>query len=100
MEEDIDRLVEDIETLSTEINQINFKIDGATEELQELEDKRPFLVRQIDVNKRKLRKLSTTLLRHMQLKQDLDTRLGAYQVAKAAETNPNVNTNIPEKPKE
>jgi len=96
MEENIDKLIEDIETLNVEINRTNFEIDGLTEDVQEIEDKRPFLVRQLQMKTRKLQKLSVTLMRQMRLKQDLDARLSAYQVAKSADNKPN----IPETPKQ
>ncbi len=105
MEENIDKLIEDIETLNVEINRTNFEIDGLTEDVQEIEDKRPFLVRQLQMKTRKLQKLSVTLMRQMRLKQDLDARLSAYQVAKSAdnkpvESKPKDNSNIPETPKQ
>ena len=109
MEEDIDKLIEDIETLNVEINRTNFEIDGLTEDVQEIEDKRPFLVRQLQMKTRKLQKLSVTLMRQMRLKQDLDARLQAYQVAKSADNftdnkpvdnKPKDNSNIPETPKQ
>jgi chromosome segregation ATPase len=108
MEEDIDQLVLDIETLSTEISQMNFKLEGLKEDIDDIEENRPFMVRQKALNERKLLKLVNTVEKKMLTKQDLETRLGAYQVAKAADSNPNpvkeekseANPNIEETPKE
>lgn len=106
MEENIDKLIEDIESLSTEINKTNFEIDGLTEDVQEIESKRPFMVRHLQMKTRKLQKLSVTLMRQMRLKQDLDVRLSTYRISKAAASNPNpavnqdTKTNIPEAPKQ
>lgn len=91
MEEDrIDELVRDIELITTEVNKINFDIDGLREEISEIEDKRPFLVRQLSLKNRKLNKLMKVSVSKTLEKQDLEVKLSTWKIANAAKTNPNV----------
>lgn len=103
MEERIDTLIEELETITTKINKLNFSIEGLQEEIERLEEKQPFMVRVIDSNRRKLSKLFKQSVELQIQKKELDTEYEVFQVKKAAESNPNTTvekTKIEEEPKQ
>lgn len=71
----IDELIEEVEVLNTEINKMNFNIDGFKEESDKLLDKKPFMVRQIQQNEKKMKKLLKNLQGKMAEKDSLEARL-------------------------
>jgi len=78
--ENIDRLVEKIELMNSEITKMNFDFDGLKEENDELEKNRPFLVRTINQNNRKMNRLGNALNKKMIEKKVLDEEYGRYQL--------------------
>jgi len=99
----VDELVETIEVLATEIQKLNFTLDGLKEDTERMEETQPFLQRQISLNQRKMIKMSNILIVKTNTKKDLDAKLGAYQVeiqAKQKEQLEKDNkTNIKDTPK-
>jgi len=97
-----DTLIRELEQKITDVNKTTFLLEGYKEDIERMEDKQPFLVRQIEMNRKKLVRTSKQLEKDMLIKQDLETELGAMQVAESAEKKPKPvgNTNIEEKPKE
>jgi chromosome segregation ATPase len=81
----IDELIEEVELLNTKINKINFEIDGFKEELDNLSDKKPFMVRQIQQNEKKIKKLLKNLQVKMTLKDDIDSRILFLQTERKKE---------------
>jgi hypothetical protein len=79
-----DRLIEKVEVLMNDVNKLNFDLEGLKEGIEDKEKNKPFLVRQIALEERQMRKLSVKLNAVMLEKQDADTELGAYQVAHPA----------------
>jgi hypothetical protein len=79
MVEILDDLIEQVEVLSNEITKINFDIDGFKEESDRLIEKRPFMVRQIQQNEKKMIKLLKNLEYKMKTKADLDVKLNTAQ---------------------
>lgn len=79
---EVDKLVEDIEMLSLNISKINFELDGLKEENDLMKEKRPFMTRQIQLNDRKMFRMSRILVQKMEEKHNLDAKLGAYKNAK------------------
>ena len=79
-ETEVDELVETIEVLATEIQKLNFTLDGLKEDTERMEETQPFLQRQISLNQRKMIKMSNILIVKTNTKKDLDAKLGAYQV--------------------
>ena len=78
--EKIDELIESVEGITVTVNKLNFDIEGLQEEVEMLEDKRPFMRRQIDLSNSKIRRLATILARRTLEKRDLDAELGAEQM--------------------
>jgi len=83
MESEIDQIVERVELASTNLNKINFDMEGIKEEIDRLEDKQPFLVRQIALNKRKINRLIITAHAAQHEKEDADADLGAWKLIHA-----------------
>ena len=75
MAEILDKLIEEIELLSTEISKINFDIDGFKEESDRLVEKQPFMVRHIQQNEKKMFKLLKGLDIKMSHKHELEKEL-------------------------
>ena len=75
VEAKIDELIEQVEVLSNEITKINFNIDGFKEESDKLLETRPFMVRQIQQNEKKMIKLLKNLQGKMAEKDNLEARL-------------------------
>lgn len=92
-ESPIDILVENVEVLNTDINKVNFEIEGLREDYDRMEDKQPFLVRQMNLNVKKTNRLITILNRLQHKKEHADTELGTAQMVLASKTNPNKDSN-------
>ena len=88
-ETNLDKLVESVEVLTTDINKVSFEIEGLREDYDRMEDKQPFMVRQMNSNLLKTNRLIKTLNILNHEKQHVDTELGAAQMELAAKTNPN-----------
>jgi uncharacterized protein YdiU (UPF0061 family) len=79
--EQLDKLIEDIEMLSVDISKINFNLDGLKEDTDKMVETKPFLKRQIQLNEKKMYRLSNTLVDKMHSKHDLDAKLNAYKAS-------------------
>ena len=88
-ESNIDKMVESVEVLTTNINKVNFQIEGLREDYDRMENKQPFLVRQMNLNLTKTNRLIKTLNILNHEKQHVDTELGMAQTKLATKTNPN-----------
>jgi len=86
MEERIDMLIEEIESMTQKITKANFELEGFQEEIEVMEDKQPFLVRKIQANKKKVLRVAAELVDYNLQKKDLDAEYGAYQLKKSNET--------------
>ena len=97
VEAKIDELIEQVEVLHNEITKINFNIDGFKEESDKLLETRPFMVRQIQQNEKKMIKLLKNLQGKMAIKDDLDTRLNVVRMKHQEKLKKQEETQVPEK---
>ena len=97
VEAKIDELIEQVEVLSNEITKINFNIDGFKEESDKLLETRPFMVRQIQQNEKKMIKLLKNLQGKMAIKDDLDARLNVVRMKHQEKLKKQEETQVPEK---
>jgi|7_EtaG_2_1085326.scaffolds.fasta_scaffold00456_10 hypothetical protein len=79
--EQLDKLIEDIEMLSVDISKINFNLDGLKEDTDKMVETKPFLKRQIQLNEKKMYRLSNILVDKMHSKHDLDVKLNEYKAS-------------------
>ncbi len=96
-ESNLDKLVESVEVLTTDINKVSFEIEGLREDYDRMEDKQPFMVRQMNSNLLKTNRLIKTLNILTHEKQHVDTELGAAQMELAAKTKPKDNKPVKKK---
>ena len=83
--ETLDISVERLEKLLSEINQINFKIEGFKEEIDGWEKNFPKVFRrQIDLNNRRIYKLSTVAANYMIEKEHLESIVGQHRLEQQA----------------
>jgi hypothetical protein len=81
-DQQVDELVEKVELLTVDISRLNFTFDGLKEDADRLVEKQPYMVRQIQLNSRKMVKLAKILVTKNSMKSNLDAELGAYRIAK------------------
>jgi hypothetical protein len=86
-DKELDNLVEEIELLDLDMSKLEFKFDGLKEDTDKMKDKQPFMVRQIQLNERKMFKLSNILISRHVKKKELDSVLGEYRLAKDVKVN-------------
>ena len=80
MENKLDMLVEEIELLSNVITKINFDMEGLKEDNDKLIENRPFMVRQIQANEKKLFKYARDMTEKMEKKHELDAQLNMLRM--------------------
>lgn len=85
MEDKLDILVETVEVLTTDINKVNFELEGLREDFEDMETNRPFLVRQMNLNENKSIRFMRRLQILMHEKEHADAELGAARLAMAAD---------------
>jgi hypothetical protein len=84
MEDKLDMLVEEIELLSNVITKLNFDMEGLKEDNDKLVEDRPFMVRQIQANEKKLFKYVKEIGKHMEVKHELDAKLNVARLEEEA----------------
>jgi len=84
MENKLDMLVEEIELLSNVITKLNFDMEGLKEDNDKLVDDRPFMVRQIQANEKKLFKYAKEIGKKMEVKHGLDAKLNVARMEEEA----------------
>lgn len=84
MENELDMLVEEIELLSNVITKLNFDMEGLKEDTDKLVEDRPFMVRQIQVNEKKLFKYAKEIGEKMEVKHGLDAKLNVARLEEEA----------------
>lgn len=80
MENKLDLLVEEIEVLSNVITKLNFDMEGLKEDNDKLVENRPFMVRQIQANEKKLFKYLKQIDEKMEIKHELDAKLNVMRM--------------------
>ena len=81
---ELDIAVERLEKLLSEINQINFKIEGYKEEIDGWEKNFPTVFRrQIDLNNRRIYKLSVQAAGNMIEREQLESAVGQHRLENA-----------------
>lgn len=81
---ELDVAVENLEKLLSDINQINFKIEGFKEEITSWEKNFPKVFRrQIDLNNRRIYKLSVNASGRLIEKEQLESEIGQYRLEHA-----------------
>ena len=84
MENKLDSLVEEIEVLSNVITKLNFDMEGLKEDNDKLVENRPFMVRQIQANEKKLFKYMKQINEKMEVKHELDAKLNVMRMEEQA----------------
>lgn len=84
MENKLDLLVEEIEVLSNVITKLNFDMEGLKEDNDKLVENRPFMVRQIQANEKKLFKFMKQINEKMEVKHELDAKLNVMRMEEEA----------------
>lgn len=84
MENKLDMLVEEIELLSNVITKLNFDMEGLKEDTDKLVEDRPFMVRQIQANEKKLFKYMKQINEKMEVKHELDAKLNVARMEEEA----------------
>jgi hypothetical protein len=84
MENKLDSLVEEIELLSNVITKLNFDMEGLKEDNDKLVENRPFMVRQIQANEKKLFKYMKQINEKMDVKHELDAKLNVMRMEEEA----------------
>jgi hypothetical protein len=84
MENKLDSLVEEIEVLSNVITKLNFDMEGLKEDNDKLVENRPFMVRQIQANEKKLFKYMKQINEKMDVKHELDAKLNVMRMEEEA----------------
>tara|TARA_R110002020_G_scaffold363122_1_gene575398 strand:+ start:2599 stop:2910 length:312 start_codon:yes stop_codon:yes gene_type:complete len=84
MENKLDMLVEEIELLSNVITKLNFDMEGLKEDNDKLVEDRPFMVRQIQANEKKLFKFMKQIGEKMEVKHELDAKLNVARMEEEA----------------
>ena len=84
MENKLDLLVEEIEVLSNVITKLNFDMEGLKEDNDKLVENRPFMVRQIQANEKKLFKFMKQINEKMEVKHELDAKLNVMRMEEQA----------------
>ena len=84
MENKLDLLVEEIEVLSNVITKLNFDMEGLKEDNDKLVENRPFMVRQIQANEKKLFKYMKQINEKMEVKHELDAKLNVMRMEEEA----------------
>lgn len=84
MENKLDLLVEEIEVLSNVITKLNFDMEGLKEDNDKLVENRPFMVRQIQANEKKLFKYLKQIDEKMEIKHELDAKLNVMRMEEQA----------------
>ena len=84
MEDKLDMLVEEIELLSNVITKLNFDMEGLKEDNDKLVEDRPFMVRQIQANEKKLFKFMKQIGEKMEVKHELDAKLNVARMEEEA----------------
>ncbi len=84
MENKLDLLVEEIEVLSNVITKLNFDMEGLKEDNDKLVENRPFMVRQIQANEKKLFKYMKQINEKMEVKHELDAKLNVMRMEEQA----------------
>jgi hypothetical protein len=78
---EIDIAVEQLENINTTLNQSNFKLEGMQEDIERMEESLPKVyVRQIDLNKRKMRRLGKVAETLNIEKERLEAIVQSYQL--------------------
>lgn len=98
MENKLDLLVEEIEVLSNVITKLNFDMEGLKEDNDKLVENRPFMVRQIQANEKKLFKFMKQINEKMEVKHELDAKLNVMRMEEEAK-KPKVQKPKEDKPK-
>ena len=84
MENKLDLLVEEIEVLSNVITKLNFDMEGLKEDNDKLVENRPFMVRQIQANEKKLFKYMKQINEKMAVKHEVDAKLNVARMEEEA----------------
>lgn len=84
MENKLDLLVEEIEVLSNVITKLNFDMEGLKEDNDKLVENRPFMVRQIQANEKKLFRYLKQIDEKMEIKHELDAKLNVMRMEEQA----------------
>jgi hypothetical protein len=90
MENKLDTLVEEIELLSNVITKINFDMEGLKEDNEKLIENRPFMVRQIQANEKKLFKYAKEMTQKMEVKHELDAQLNMLRMEEQSKKDENL----------
>lgn len=90
MENKLDSLVEEIEVLSNVITKINFDMEGLKEDNEKLIENRPFMVRQIQANEKKLFKYAKEMTQKMEVKHELDAQLNMLRMEEQSKKDENL----------
>ena len=90
MENKLDTLVEEIELLSNVITKINFDMEGLKEDNEKLIENRPFMVRQIQANEKKLFKYAKEMTQNMEVKHELDAQLNMLRMEEQSKKDENL----------
>jgi chromosome segregation ATPase len=79
-EQRMDILIESIETVSNDIEKINFELEGLKEDIERIEEKQPYMTRQLALNERKMNKLFKQANLKMSEKQSLEAEFGTLKM--------------------
>ena len=76
----MDVLIESIEGKTQEIEKLNFELEGLKEDIERIEEKQPYMTRQLALNERKMNKLFKQVNLIMADKQHLEAEFGTLKM--------------------